>query len=77
MEHASHCTRRQLFLMAGAGLAGAKLHAAGSDFWNKKPPSQWTSQEIDLAATDPTSVLVREAVHKGIARLRRWHPPRP
>ena len=27
--------------------------------------------EIDLAARDPTSVLVREAIYKEIARLRR------
>jgi hypothetical protein len=50
MEHPPHCTRRQVFRMAGAGLA-ARLYAAGSDFWNKKPPSQWTSQEIDLLIT--------------------------
>ena len=28
-------------------------------------------QEIDLTSTDPTSVLVREAIYKEIARLRR------
>ena len=51
MEHASHWTRRRLLFLAGAGLAGTRLRAAGSDFWNKKPPSQWTSQEIDLLIT--------------------------
>jgi hypothetical protein len=30
-----------------------------------------TSREIDLAARDPTSVLVIEAIYKEIARLRR------
>ena len=33
--------------------------------------------EIDLAARDPTSVLVREAIYKEIARLRRRRPHHP
>ena len=33
--------------------------------------------EVDLAARDPTSVLVREAIYKEIARLRRRHLHHP
>src|SRR3954447_5632384 len=51
MERESLLTRRGLLLLTGAGLAGLRLHAASADFWNKKPPSQWTSQEVDLLIT--------------------------
>jgi hypothetical protein len=44
-------TRRNLLLLAGAGLAGIRLDAADTDFWNKKPPSQWTREEIDKLIT--------------------------
>jgi hypothetical protein len=46
---------RRIFLLAGAGVAAfARLPAAGADFWNKKPPSDWTRDEIDrLIAKSP------------------------
>ncbi|MCU1233735.1 MAG: hypothetical protein JWP63_1702 [Candidatus Solibacter sp.] len=44
-------TRRSLLLFAGTGLAGVRLNAAATDFWNKKPPSQWTREEIDRLIT--------------------------
>jgi hypothetical protein len=44
-------TRRSLLLLAGAGLAGVRLNAASGEFWNKRPPSQWTREEIDLLIT--------------------------
>ena len=44
-------TRRSLLLLAGAGLAGVRMDAAATDFWNKKPPSQWTRDEIDRLIT--------------------------
>ena len=47
----THLTRRNLLLLAGAGLTGIRLNAASGDFWNKKPPSQWTTQEIDQLIT--------------------------
>ncbi len=47
----THFTRRNLLILAGAGLTGIRLHAASGDFWNKKPPSQWTTQEIDQLIT--------------------------
>ncbi len=39
-------TRREL-LAAAAGFAASRLYASGSDFWNKKDPSEWSSQEIE------------------------------
>jgi hypothetical protein len=41
-------TRRSALLLAGAGLTGwVRLDAAAAEFWEKKPPSEWTSEEID------------------------------
>jgi len=51
MEPYPQLTRRHLFLLTGAGLAGLRLDAAATDFWNKKPPSQWTHEEIDRLIT--------------------------
>jgi hypothetical protein len=40
--------RRALKLACGAGVAGVgRLYAFGSDFWNKKDPSEWTGAEVD------------------------------
>jgi hypothetical protein len=41
-------TRRRVFtLAAGVGVAGwTRVYAASPDFWNKKEPSQWSSEEI-------------------------------
>jgi hypothetical protein len=47
----SQLTRRNLLLLAGTALAGVRLDAATGDFWNKKPPSQWTREEIDHLIT--------------------------
>jgi hypothetical protein len=45
-------SRRQIFLLAGAGVAAwLPLHAATGDFWNKKAPADWTSEEIDRLIT--------------------------
>jgi hypothetical protein len=43
-------SRRTVLLLAGAGLAASRLSGA-TEFWNKKPPSEWTSEEIDLLLT--------------------------
>ena len=41
-------TRRRAFLLAGAGIASwGRLFAAGSEFWNKKAPSEWSPEEVD------------------------------
>lgn len=40
-------TRRTLLIM-GAGVAGfGRLYAFSSDFWNKKDPGEWSSEEIN------------------------------
>jgi hypothetical protein len=45
-------SRRRLFLIAGAGVAAwLPLDAATVDFWNKKAPADWTSEEIDRLIT--------------------------
>jgi hypothetical protein len=45
-------TRRNLLLLTGAGVAGLRPMIAGSpEFWDKKPPSEWTNVEIDRLLT--------------------------
>lgn len=45
-------SRRQLLLVTGAGIATLRPLAAGnSEFWEKKPPSEWTNEEIDRLIT--------------------------
>ncbi len=45
-------SRRRMFLLAGAGIAAwLPLEGATDDFWNKKAPADWTSQEIDRLIT--------------------------
>jgi hypothetical protein len=45
-------TRRNLFLLTGAGIAALRPLAAGnSDFWEKRQPSEWTNEEIDRLIT--------------------------
>jgi hypothetical protein len=45
-------SRRQLFLVTGAGIAALRpLTAGNSEFWEKKPPSEWTNEEIDRLIT--------------------------
>lgn len=46
-------TRRALLMLAaGAGAqSGFRLYASGSDFWNKKAPSDWSADEIDRLVT--------------------------
>jgi hypothetical protein len=47
------CLRsRRMFLLAGAGVAAwLPLPAATGEFWNKKAPADWTSEEIDRLIT--------------------------
>ncbi len=46
-------TRRSLLMLAaGASVtACGRLYAANPEFWEKKPPSEWTSEEIDRLIT--------------------------
>jgi hypothetical protein len=44
-------SRRQVFLLTGAGISAlARLHAS-TDPWNRKPPTDWTSDDIDKLLT--------------------------
>ncbi len=43
-------TRRELLAIA-AGLAAGRVYAASGEFWNKKDPSEWSSQEIEMLTT--------------------------
>ncbi|MBZ5603419.1 MAG: hypothetical protein LAO79_14045 [Acidobacteriia bacterium] len=55
-------TRRELLAIA-AGLAAGRLYAGNSDFWNKKDPSEWSSQEIEqLTTKSPWSKEVAASV---------------
>ena len=40
-------SRRFVLALAAGGLVARGLRASPSEFWNKKDPSQWTSEEID------------------------------
>jgi len=51
-------TRRGAFLLAGAGVSALfpvgtlqRMAAAEPEFWDKKPPAEWTHQEIDRLLT--------------------------
>jgi hypothetical protein len=45
-------TRRGMLMLAGAGVVAlGRLEASGSEFWNKKDPSEWTTDEIDRLIT--------------------------
>ena len=45
-------SRRRIFLLAGAGVAAwLPLDATTTEFWNKKAPADWTSEEIDRLIT--------------------------
>ena len=45
-------SRRQMFLLASAGVAAwLPLDATTGDFWNKKAPADWSSEEIDRLIT--------------------------
>ncbi len=44
-------TRRQLLVFAGAGYSVLHLDAVTQEFWEKKPPAEWTTEEIDRLIT--------------------------
>lgn len=53
-EGSAHASTRRsaLKLAAGAGVAAwFRLDAAGPDFWNKKPPAEWSTDEIQRLTT--------------------------
>jgi len=44
-------SRRDWMVLAGIGIFGIRLYGANTDFWNKKDPSEWTEDEIQLLLT--------------------------
>jgi hypothetical protein len=60
-------TRREVFALATAGAAGwTQLYAFGSEFWDKKPPSEWSSEEIGkLTTKSPWAKQVSAQVSAG------------
>lgn len=44
-------TRRGLLMLAAGAQASLRLDAGNSDFWNKKEPAEWSSEEIDKLVT--------------------------
>ena len=44
-------SRRFLLRLAGAGVAIWPLRASNGEFWNRKAPPEWTSEEIDRLIT--------------------------
>lgn len=44
-------TRRSFFYLSTSAFALRPLAAGSSDFWDKKPPSDWSSDEIDRLLT--------------------------
>ena len=54
-------SRRGMLVMAGAGVASClRLDAAVTEFWNKRPPEEWTHDEIDrLITKSPWAKMVK------------------
>jgi hypothetical protein len=53
MRETSQLTRRGALLLGYTGILGARKPFNGkeSDFWNRKEPAQWSSEEIDRLVT--------------------------
>ena len=65
-------SRRRMFLLAGAGVAAClPLDATTADFWNKKAPADWTSEEIDrLITKSPWAKPIKAQYASGSANSR-------
>ena len=65
-------TRRRMFLLAGAGVAAwLPLDATTTDFWNKKAPADWTTEEIDrLITKSPWAKQIKAQYAPGAANAR-------
>jgi hypothetical protein len=68
MDQTIGLTRRGLLLLASGTGASSwfRLYAGESEFWNKKDPSQWSSEEIEKLKTrspwaKPVSVSLRQS----------------
>ena len=65
-------SRRRMFLLAGAGVAAwLPLDATTTDFWNKKAPADWTTEEIDrLITKSPWAKQIKAQYAPGAANAR-------
>ena len=65
-------SRRRMFLLAGAGVAAwLPLDATTADFWNKKAPVDWTTEEIDrLITKSPWAKQIKAQYASGAADAR-------
>jgi hypothetical protein len=61
-------TRRSVLALAGAGFAGwGRLYAGTADFWNRKDPAEWSSEEIQkLMTKSPWAKEVRAESSKTV-----------
>jgi hypothetical protein len=61
-----------MFLLAGAGVAAwLPLDATTADFWNKKAPADWTTEEIDrLITKSPWAKQIKAQYASGAADTR-------
>jgi hypothetical protein len=76
-DHECLLSRRRIFLLAGGGIASClPLGAAtASDFWNKKPPADWTDEEIDrLISKSPWAKPVKAQYAPGEAPYEDTNP---
>jgi hypothetical protein len=65
-------TRRDVFTLAGGLAASVRLSAAVVDFWNRKPPAEWTTEEIDRLLTKSPwakEVIAQIAAAPGESRI--------
>lgn len=51
MPYNSGVTRRGLLLIAAGTPSWVRLYGGSSDFWNRKEPAEWSSDEIDKLIT--------------------------
>src|SRR5450631_3347063 len=65
-------SRRRMFLLAGAGVAAwLPLDATTADFWNKKAPADWTTEELDrLITKSPWAKQIKAQYASGAADAR-------
>lgn len=65
-------SRRQVLLLAGAGMAAwLPLRATTGEFWNRKAPADWTSEEIDrLITKSPWAKTVKAQYASGAGNSR-------
>jgi hypothetical protein len=78
----SRVSRRRILFLAGAAV---RLRAAGEDFWNTKPPSQWDAGEIYQLlnhspwadSTDWWHPTPRKTPQANVATVVTWESARP